>query len=212
MHKHNDIIKTTTQSWRKIYLSLYLKGLCVRGSWRPNRTATYWPPFLWQSVFLSRSPDDAQMGARGPLCRLLAFSTASCHQRVWSPKLTDFLSSSSYIIIQSPTQYLPITGNRNVSLPPSTEWHVWSSSSGNNCHTVHRSLSSGASVCDCTARFYLVPYCQPSPPTRFLPITGHRNVSLPPSLEWHVWPGRRSMYNSICFFIFVYGYNLKVNS
>ena len=28
-------------SLEKIYLSLYLKGLCVRGGWRPNRTATY---------------------------------------------------------------------------------------------------------------------------------------------------------------------------
>ena len=110
-------------------------------------------------------------------------------------KLTDFLPSPSYIIVQSPTQYLPITGHRNVSLPLSLEWHVWLSSGGNNCHAVHRSLSSSASVCDCNAGFYLVPYCQPSPPTRSLPITGHRNVSLPPSLEWHVWLGRRSIYN-----------------
>ena len=43
------------------------------------------------------------------------------------PQLTDFLSSPSYIIVQSPIQSL--------------EWHVWSSSSGNNCHAVHRSLS-----------------------------------------------------------------------
>ena len=55
--------------------------------------------------------------------------------RILSPnspisKLTDFLSSPSYIIVQSPTQYLPMTGHRNVSLPPSLEWHVWSSSSG----------------------------------------------------------------------------------
>ena len=77
-------------------------------------------------------------------------------QTNWSPKLTDFLSPRSYIIVPSPTQSL--------------EWHVWSSSSGNNCHAVHRSLSSGASVYDSTAGFYLVPYCQPSPPTRFLPI------------------------------------------
>ena len=72
-------------------------------------------------------------------------------------QLTDFLSSPSYIIIQSPTQ--------------SSEWHVWSSSSGNNCHAVHRSLSSGASVYACTMGYYLVPYCQPSPPTQFLLIT-----------------------------------------
>ena len=72
-------------------------------------------------------------------------------------QLTDFLSSPSYIIIQSPTQSL--------------EWHVWSSSSGNNCHAVHRSLSSGTSVYECTMGFYLVPYRQPSPPTQFLLIT-----------------------------------------
>ena len=51
----------------------------------------------------------------------------------------------------------------------SLEWHVWLSSSGNNCHPVTRSISSGASVYDCSMGFYLVPYCQPSPPTRFLP-------------------------------------------
>ena len=51
------------------------------------------------------------------------------------PQLPDFLSSPSYIIVQSPTQSL--------------EWHVWSSSSGNNCHAVQRSLSSGESVYEC---------------------------------------------------------------
>ena len=101
--------------------------------------------------------------------------------RILSPtglvsKLTDFLSSPSYIIVQSPTQSL--------------EWHVWSSSSGNNCHAVHRSLSSGASVYDCTAGFYLVPFSQPSSSTPM-------EYALPPSLEWHVWPGRRSIYNSM---------------
>ena len=39
--------------------------------------------------------------------------------------------------------------------------HVWSSSSGNNCHAVHRSLSSGAPVYECTMGiFYLVPFHQ----------------------------------------------------
>ena len=47
MHAHlyaehnDDTIKTSDIVLRKIYLSLYLKGLCVRGSWKPNRTATY---------------------------------------------------------------------------------------------------------------------------------------------------------------------------
>ena len=61
--------------------------------------------------------------------------------------------------------------NSSIAHSISLEWHVWSSSSRNNCHAVHRSLSSGASVYDCTMGFYLVPYCQPSPPTRFLPIS-----------------------------------------
>ena len=72
-------------------------------------------------------------------------------------QLTDFVSPPSYIIVQSPTQSL--------------EWHVWSSSSGNNCHAVHRSLSSGASVYECTMGIYLVPYFQLNPLTRFLLIT-----------------------------------------
>ena len=107
-------------------------------------------------------------------------------------KLTDFLSSPSYIIVQSPTQYLPMTGHRDVSLPPSLEWHVWSSLSGNNCHAVHRSLSSRASVYDCTAGFNLVPFCQSSSPTPM-------EYAVPPSLEWHVWPGQRSIYNSFTY-------------
>ena len=43
MHvEHNDTMKTTSNTvLRKIYLSIYLKGLCVRESWTPNRTATY---------------------------------------------------------------------------------------------------------------------------------------------------------------------------
>ena len=81
-------------------------------------------------------------------------------------KLTDFLSPMSYIIVQSLTQSL--------------EWHVWSSSSGNNCHAVQRSLSSGASVYEYIMGFYPVPFRQPNQPTWFLSITGHWNVSLPP--------------------------------
>ena len=117
----------------------------MRENWRPNRTAIYWPPLLWPSASLSRSLRLLNRRPWGPL------------HWVWLPlshlvsnssdlQLTDFLSPPSYIIVQSPTQYLPITGHRDVSLPLSLEWHVWFSSSGNNCHAFHRSLSSGASV------------------------------------------------------------------
>ena len=67
MQNHNDdtIIKTSNTVLRKIYLSLYLKGLYVRGSWRRNRIATYWPPLLWPSAFLSRSPGLLNRGPGG---------------------------------------------------------------------------------------------------------------------------------------------------
>ena len=50
------------------------------------------------------------------------------------------------------------------------EWPVWSSSSGNNCHAVHRSLSSDASL---KRDLHLVPYYQPTTPARFFSIIGH---------------------------------------
>ena len=143
----------------------------MRGSWILNKdcnTLTS-PAPLDIAVCRSCSPDP-QPEARG-LSFLLAFSTTSCHQRVSklnrgsrgslllgdgflyhiSLQLTDFLSLPSYIIVQSPTQSLEL--------------------SGNNCHAVHKSLSSGASVYESTMGFYLVPFFQPSPPTRFLLIT-----------------------------------------
>ena len=94
------------------------------------------------------------------LTHLISNSSTPTH---WLPV------SPSYITVQSPTQ----------SPTQSLEWHVWSSSSGNNCHTVQRSLFSGASVYECIMGFYLVPFRQPNPPTRFLSITDHWNVSLP---------------------------------
>ena len=97
------------------------------------------PPVLWPSALcLSRSLGLLNRRPRGPvLCWVLAFSTASCHQLVWSPntqsrlprplllgacflyfilcptglfsKLTDFLSSPSYIIVQRPLLLVGVT-------------------------------------------------------------------------------------------------------
>ena len=77
MQNHNDTIKTSDTVLRKIYLSLYLKGLCLRGSWRPNRTATYWPPLLWPSAFLSCFPGLLNRGPGAQPLWALVFSTAS---------------------------------------------------------------------------------------------------------------------------------------
>ena len=64
---------------------------------------------------------------------------SNCHTELWTRLHAPAISSHNW-----PSEY---------ALPPSLEWHVWSSSSGNNCHAVHRSLSSGASLCDGTVAF-----------------------------------------------------------
>ena len=74
-------------------------------------------------------------------------------------------NSSALYYIQTPTrwyghpstppQLLPISRDRDMSLPLPLEWPVWSSSSGNNCHAVQRSLSSGASVYESIMGFFL---------------------------------------------------------
>ena len=153
----------------------------MRGSWIPNRTAIYWPLLLWPSALcLSRSAGLLNRRPMGPL-RWMLFSLPhlitklSDLQISWLPVFTELYNSS-------------------IAHSISLEWHVWSSSSGNNCHVVHRSLSSGASVYDCTAGFYLVPYCQPDSPTPM-------EYALTPSLEWHVWQGRYYISISVCSYL-----------
>ena len=117
-------------------------------------------------------------------------SSSPISKLILSPKLTDFLSSPSYIMVQSPTQYLPITGHQNVSLSPSLEWHVWSSSNGKK--TVMQFTGHSLPVHQFVTvpwDFNPVPYCQPIPPTPM-------EYALPPSLEWHVWWGRWSISNT----------------
>ena len=150
------IIKMSDIVLRKIYLSLYLKGWCVWEGVGDLTELQHIDPHSYchqRCVFLVLLMFNRMPGGS-------AFYWLSLPHLVTNTpvlQVTDFQSSPSYIIVQSPTQSL--------------EWHVWSSSSGNNCHAVHRSLSSGASVYECTMGFYLVAFCQSNPPTRFLLIT-----------------------------------------
>ena len=139
MQIHNDTMKTSDTVLRKIYLPLYLKGLCVRGSWRLNRTATYWPPQLFRGysrVSFSFSWI-AQPKAWGPT--LLAFSTASYQQLVWSPNsiggpegpfcwVVAFSTTSCYPRVWSTTNWLPVfTELYNSSIARSISPHNWPS-------------------------------------------------------------------------------------
>ena len=114
----------------KIYLSLYLKGLCVRGSWRPNKLQHIDPQFIGHNHVSFPSSWAAQPGTWGPslsgtsshssifsptglisklinrgpegsLCWVLAFFTAFVSN--WSGLQTDWISCAlSYIIVQCP--------------------------------------------------------------------------------------------------------------
>ena len=118
---------------------------------------------------------------RGTLCRVMAFFTTSYQETLWSPNsievpegpfgrvwlsLPHLVYNSARSLTATLTSVLTelyCSSTPTQSPTRSLEWHDWSSSSGNNCHAVHRSLSSGASVYECTMGilFYLVPFRQP---------------------------------------------------
>ena len=169
--------RRATQSFRKIYTSHFIervrKGLLkvlLRegvGDWTELQYIDPHSNGHQRCIFLvlqgcsyrilsPTGPQNQSGVSRAPSARWW-FSLPHLVSNLSDLQLTVFLFLPSYIIVQSPTQSL--------------EWHVWSSSSGNNCHAVQKSLSSGAPVYACTMGFYLVPYCHQSPPTWFLLIT-----------------------------------------
>ena len=154
-----------------------VQSLRVREIWRPNITEIFWPRSYGRQrcVFLvlhgcsTGALESTLLGAGFP------YYTRQSPSPTFSPQLNwpQLFNSSALYYLQIPTrwyghasthpQFLPISGDRDVSLPLSLEWPVWSSSSGNNCHAVQRSLSSGASVYESIMGFffYLVPFHQP---------------------------------------------------
>ena len=160
-----------------MYLSLYCKGskrvtwgLHVRESWRPNITATFWPLLLWPSALCLSCSPDAQPEAQRPSSLLddgflyCILSASSLDPNSSGPQAPSAWCGFSYHI-SSITPSPTVTGTvltelYNSSTPTQSptrplKSHVWSSSSQNNCHAVHRSLSSGASVYECTLGIFL---------------------------------------------------------
>ena len=101
------IIKTSEDFFRKIYLSLYWKGCVWDGVGDWTKTATYWPP---QPLRTSPCVVLVLLGCStgGPWAHTAGCGLSLPHLVTNGSSLqnTDFLSSPSYIIVQSPTQYL----------------------------------------------------------------------------------------------------------
>ena len=182
MQYHNDtIIKTQEDFFINICTSHFIvrvrKGLlkvCVwEGVGDRTETAIFWPPLLWPSTLcLSRSPD-AQPEAQRPTllgdsflyCILSASSldpnsvgAPSPFGLVWLslPHLIyNSVRSLTATVLNSVLTGLYNSSTSTQSPTRSLKSHVWPSSRGNNCHAVHRSLSSGASVYKCTLGIFL---------------------------------------------------------
>ena len=146
------------------------KGYSMFACVRELETKHNWnilTPKLWPSALcLSRSPGllNWSPGVHSAGCWLSIFPYHILSISISnSTQLSSFCSiRRPYITFKlprgdmdTPQQFLLISGNRDVSLPLSLEWPVWSSLSGNNCHAVQRSLSSGASVYESIMEFFL---------------------------------------------------------
>ena len=208
--------------YKYMYLSLYCKGskrvtqcLPVRGSWKPKRNCNILTPTVMAVNVVSVSFSRCSTG--GPaagwwlsLLHLISiFSGPQTPSRFPRAPLAGcgFPYDISSI---TPSPILTGTGTvltelYNSSTPTrsptrSLEWHDWSSSSGNNCHAVHRSLSSGASVYESIMGFFsLSHFVSQFPPTRFplLTVIGMCHFLPVHHLEWHFGPDRRSKYNNM---------------
>ena len=168
----------------------------MRGGWRPNINCNILTPLLWPSALcLSRSPALLNRRPWGPaLCWMMAFFTASYQQLLWA--LTQLGAPSPFGLVWLSLPHLVYNSVRsltgtvltsvltelyNSSTPTqsptrSLKSHVWSSSSGNNRHAVHRSLSSGVSVDECTMGIFFTSshFVNQFPPTQFPLITAIR--------------------------------------
>ena len=127
---------------------------------------------------------------RGPLCWVMAFFTASYQHLLWTPthqgpngpfglmwlSLPHLVYNSVRSLTATVLTELYTSSTPTQSPTRSLKLHVWSSSSGNNCHAVHRSLSSGESVYECTMGIFFTSshFISQFPPTRFPLITAIR--------------------------------------
>ena len=194
-----------------------LKVCMWEGGGDRTETAIFWPPLLWPATLCLSCSPDAQLEAQWRSSLLddsflyCILSASSLDPNSSGPQAPSAWCGFPYHI-SSITPSPVVTGTATVLTSVLTELHnsstptqlptrslkshVWSSSSGNNCHAVHRSLSSGASVYECTMGIFFTSshFVSQFLPMWFPHITATRMCHLLPVhyLEWHFWPGRRS--------------------
>ena len=150
----------------------------MRGSWRPNISEIFWPRSYGRQrcVFLvlhgcsTGALEFTLLGAGFPYYisstpspTLLAYPLARRTQpystvlfcSIRRPYITFKLPRGDMDTLPHLRNFFPylVIGMWHFLL--SLEWPVWSSSSGNNCHAVQRSFSSGASVYESIMGFFL---------------------------------------------------------
>ena len=165
MRNHNnDTIKTNDTVLRKIYLSLYLKGLCVRGSWRPNRTATYWTHSYGHQRFFPVLQGCSTGGPGTQLSAGCCFLYIIISPTLRSPNSLNFRCTELYNSSTS-TQSLLITGHRNMHFR-----RLWNGIFDRHRAEIPVMQLTGHSLpvhqfLTVPWDFNTVPYCQPSLPT-----------------------------------------------
>ena len=175
----------------------------MRGSWRANITEIFWPQSYGRQRCVFLVLHGCSTGALAFLTTFCLPPTPTILLVLNSTRLSQLSSiRRPYITFKLPhsdmdtsPQLLPISSDRDVSLPLTLEWPVWSSSSRNNCHPVQRSLSSSVSAYESIMGFFFTSshFISQFPPTWFPLITAIRMCHFLPvnHLEWHFWPGQK---------------------
>ena len=151
---------------------------------RPWAHSAGWWLFLLHLITIFSGPHSTGPQAPSAWCSF-PYHISSITRLIWpwNSNLTELYNSSTPT--WSPTRSL--------------KSHVQSSSSGNNCHAVQRSPSSGASVYESIMGFFsLSHFVSQFPPTRFPLLTAIGMCHFLPvhHLEWHFGPARRAKYNT----------------
>ena len=132
------------------------------GVWRPSLSGCWFS--LPDLISNSADPQTHNMRPEGSLCWVLAFSTTSCLQLVWSSNSWNFLCTGLYNS-SMPTQSLPITGHRNMHFR-----RLWNGMFYRHRTEITVMQFTGHSLpahqfVTVPWDFNPVPYCQPSSPT-----------------------------------------------